>query len=240
MAEFPTLKQLSTDDAVSQFIKKNSVFFKNILKALHQCQKIIRSTESVGLLRGVKSQESSYFRTKPKTLRNPVDVVPAVDRYIEDFRRSHFSHIPSRQRSVFCYWIMTQDEDRYENVGSYGTPFVIVPKDGAVYFQTKEERNGDLYDSNLYTKIKELLSESPPDSPRFKAEKKKVDNLLNGYFKNSVSQFAQFRIAPPYIEVVIEHKGYYAFNRSIYGKWESLIDDFMFSDKSLEIIKKEM
>lgn len=242
----PTFSQLIQEQysvKIEVFFYKHLDFFKNIKTATNKCKTIIQAMDkkNIALVRGAKGKKGTYFKSKTATKRKPVDTSPEVDEFIEEFRKKNFPRIPSRQSSVFCFPVLGGKKfiGSSYTASRYGMEFVVLPVDGSKYFQSNTI--DDLYGADLYIHIRTLISymSKPTTNTPYNVVKKKrelVDSELNNYFKDYVGDPSQFRANSG--EVVIEHKGYYAFERDVWIEWVDLIEDGMFSQESLNVIKE--
>ena len=233
-----------SEENILRYIKKDREFFQNILKASLQCKKVIDLMNKKGVLflRKSSNSDTSYFRSAAIKVRSSVDTPMRIDKYVEKFRRMHFSSIPSRQKSVFCY--LTKGEFPYETEGIGFGPnqFVILPKDGSSYFQSLDVE--DFYDSYPYGKVNHFVFWDALQYLNLEPKEiceKKADGALEDYFREGITILLQLK--PGNHEVIIEHKGYYAFSKSVYEliyEWFKISGNSIFDKESLDLIKETL
>jgi len=196
------------------FIGEHPIFFDNLVKAQTQCKKFLsemwKSKQS--LVRASNNVSDSYFRKPYSTERNPVDNERFNDDWIEEFRKQNYPKYPSRKKATFAE-VMSLNTKKAEMpfaIRQYGSiGYFIIPKDSSKIFQNQKVRDFLGSDINNYIGYH---NDRPDSKPIYNA----LIIHAKSYFRNGKTKLSEMI---PDREVVIEHKGYYAFNMNTWEEY---------------------
>ena len=157
--------------------------------------------KGVALIRGTYNQELFYYRSPGQKERKPRDSESDVDNFFEDYRKKNYPKIASRKKAVFAF---INFDAEYGNRN-----MLIFPKNGSKYFQSFESH--DFFKSEAYFAAEAIIKgkEEFYRKAGFYKGNKGPQEVLSDYFENGTT--APEKMKDDFREVIIEHKGYWAF-----------------------------
>jgi len=190
------------------FYSEHPEFFMSLIKASKECSKAIGEMykNKKVLIRATNTIKDVYFVSSPTEKRKPRDNSPKVDEALEKYRAAKYPTHPSRQKASFAVLsnLNKKQIDIPYPIKLYGTQFFyILPKNG--YNAWQSPTTMDLLGSELVTYVNYYLTAGFDDPET----KEKLQKLLDDYYKKGVNKLGKM---VELNEIIIEHKGYYAFN----------------------------
>ncbi len=125
------------------------------------------------LIRGLRRSagiNSNAYKIHKNGKRKLIDTDSRIDEFIEYYRINHYSHLPSRQKSIFCYTSIINTSATVSF--GYGDPYIVFPIDGSKYFQSKH--TDDFY--TLHNRIFQKLIDKCKQDKKF--EEKTIKDII--------------------------------------------------------------
>ena len=228
------LKSIIQESKDTLFFTEHPEFFLNLLKAQKECSRFfgLMYKQKKCFIRASNNIADTYFRKPYGTKRKPKDNPKFNDQWIEEYRVKYYSQLASRQKGSFAEVsdMSKRKIQRPYSILQYGTVvYFVIPKNGAKTFQNP--RIKDFIGST----VNNLINDYKHDK-----ENQRTKDLL----KKSAEQYFQYGVVQlskmvPEREVVIESKGYYAFNSNTWTQYcLEILEDNMFEMMSPQHMKR--